>query len=102
MVYLAKRSTSQHKIDLIKKKLFIQVIYNDLTLELAFIKNRRMKIATTICSCGSTADKSLPMIYKNIKIYWIDNKILNKFFNDRGYYRDFVYKSNPKINIINF
>lgn len=108
MIYLAKRSTSQHKIDLIKKKLFIQVISNDLSLELAFIKNHRMKIARTICSFGSTVDKSLPMIYKSIKkIYWIRHKIemkknKNSVPKERWIYKDFVFKSNPKIDIINF
>ena len=69
LVYVAKRTSSEQKLQEIRKKLSVETIVFDLPLELALMANYKKKVPTIICSVGSTTNKTIPMIYKNIKAY---------------------------------
>jgi hypothetical protein len=103
LIYVAKRTSSNFKLKMIKEKLFIKVIIFDLPLELALMVNYKKKIPTIICSLGSATDKTVPMIYENIKTYWI---VMNsfktiKFFNNYfNFFKEFMLKSYSKKHII--
>jgi hypothetical protein len=74
LFYIAKRSTSNSKIALIKK-LKIKCLRFDLPLELALINNE--SIPGIVCSTGSTLLKTLPMLYDSIEYYLVD---ISSFF----------------------
>jgi len=77
LVYVAKRTTSEQKLQEIRKKLSLETILFDLPLELELIKNYKKKLPTIICSFGSTLNKTIPTIFKKIKPYYYDiNKLL--------------------------
>ena len=103
-IYIAKRTTSKKKIDLIKQKIGIEVIISDMPMELQFLNNNISKIPKIICSFGSSVDKTFPMIYKNSKSYLIiinDLKKKYKFFNNYfNLYEEIMIKSKLQKNII--
>lgn len=63
LIYVAKRTSSEKKLTLIKQKLSIDYIKFNLPLELA-IGYEYKKLPYAICSHGSTLDITLKMIYK--------------------------------------
>lgn len=67
LIYVAKRTSSEKKLNLIKQRLSIDYIKFNLPLELA-IGHEYKKLPYAICSHGSTLDITLKMIYK-IKTY---------------------------------
>lgn len=75
MIYVGKRvgkgSMSEQKMKSIEEK-SIPVVFFDLPLELALIESQPENIPTTICSFGSTLNKTLPMIYKKMEAYLVD------------------------------
>jgi hypothetical protein len=96
LLYVAKRTTSKYKINKIEDKLHIKVITSNLPLELSLMSNRQKKIPSIICSFGSTADKTIPMIYKNVKVYYaiIDELKNNKNFSNKiSFYTQFMLKA---------
>ena len=102
-IYVAKRTTSKKKIDLIKKKLDIEVIVSDLPMEIQYLNNNNLKIPSIICSCGSSVDKTFPMIYKNSKNYLMVINELTRykfFYNYFNLYEEIMLKSKLKENII--
>ena len=98
LVYIAKRTTSLEKINIIKKKLKIRTIYYKLPLELA-LSVANHKIPYYVCSFGSGLDKSLPVLFKNINCYLINIKTFEKknFFQNYSYF----FKKFHKNKIIN-
>lgn len=62
VVYVAKRTSSQQKLNLIKEKLSIDFIRFQLPLEIA-IASEYKKYPFAICSHGSTLDITLKLIY---------------------------------------
>lgn len=63
LIYIAKRTSSDKKLNLIKKNLSVDYIKFNLPLELA-IGYEYKKLPYAICSHGSTLDITLKMIYK--------------------------------------
>jgi len=98
IVYIAKRTTSFEKINIIKKNLKIKVIYYNLPLELALISGKH-KIPYYICSFGSGLDKSLPALFKDTSCYLVNVKKFEKkkFFQEYS----FFFKKFNKNKIIN-
>ena len=102
LVYIAKRTTSEKKINIIKK-IGIKVIIHDLPVELQFLKNSKTKVPEIICSFGSAADKTFPMIYKGSKVKLIIIKELIKydfFSNYFKLYKELMLKAKLEKNII--
>ena len=102
LVYIAKRTTSEKKINIIKK-IGIKVIIHDLPVELKFLKNSKTKVPEIICSFGSAADKTFPMIYKGSKVKLIIIKELIKydfFSNYFKLYKELMLKAKLEKNII--
>lgn len=62
IIYVAKRTSSQQKLDLIKEKLSIDFVKFQLPLEIAFASEYQ-KFPFAICSHGSTLDITLKLIY---------------------------------------
>lgn len=62
IIYVAKRTSSQQKLDLIKEKLSIDFVKFQLPLEIA-IASEYKKFPFAICSHGSTLDITLNLIY---------------------------------------
>ena len=81
LFYVAKRSTSEKKISLIKN-LNIDVFQFNLPLELALINNEF--IPGTICATGSTLLKTLPMLYDSIDYYLVDVSAFYNFEADKN------------------
>lgn len=103
LVYIAKRTTSDKKINLIKKKLGLKVIKNNLPMEIQFLENDDSKIPYIVCSFGSSVDKTFPMIYEYSNSYLMVIKDLKKykFFNDYfKLYRNIMTRSKLEKNII--
>ena len=104
VIYVAKRTTSTKKIELIKKKLNISTIYNNLPLELYLIYKN--KIPSSVCSFGSGADIFLPELFRNINNYLIidiDSKKYEKkkyFSLYEKYFKMFFKKYHKKNRIL--
>jgi hypothetical protein len=80
MTYIAKRSSSEEKLMLIKK-IGINVLRFDLPLEMALIYEKTLP--GVICSTGSTLLKTLPMLYDGIQFFMIDISSFYKNFSDK-------------------
>ena len=103
LVYIAKRTTSKKKIELIKKELKIKVIFSDMTMELQFLSQNSFKIPKILCSLGSSVDKTFPMIYKGSINYLMiinDLKKYDFFLNYFKLYKDLMCKSKLEKNIV--
>jgi len=81
MIYIGKRvekgKISEKKIKSIEEK-SIPVLFFDLPLELALIETKPQEMPTIICSFGSTLNKTLPMIYKEIDAYVVESDYITK------------------------
>lgn len=103
LVYIAKRTTSKKKIELIKKELKIKVIFSDMPMELQFLSQNSFKIPKILCSLGSSVDKTFPMIYKGSTNYLMiinDLKKYDFFLNYFKLYKDLMCKSKLEKNIV--
>lgn len=103
LIYIAKRTTSKKKINLIKKKLRIKIMICNLPVELEFLEKKKIEVPSIICSLGSALDKTYPMIYKQSKNYLVIDKELKKykfFHNYSKLYKELMLKSKLKKNII--
>jgi hypothetical protein len=72
-------------------------------MEIQYLNNNNLKIPSIICSCGSSVDKTFPMIYKNSKNYLMVIKELTRykfFYNYFNLYEEIMLKSKLKENII--
>jgi len=77
LVYVAKRSTSEKKISLLKN-IPMPVIVLDVPMELVFIKYPTSVVPTVICSLGSTVNKTMPLIYNDMKSVLIEMVNMHK------------------------
>tara|TARA_A100001015_G_scaffold275296_1_gene332466 strand:- start:318 stop:1346 length:1029 start_codon:yes stop_codon:yes gene_type:complete len=103
LIYVAKRTTSKLKINLIEKKIGINVITSDMPMELQFLNLNDTKVPKIICSFGSSVDKTFPMIYKNTQSYLIIINDLKKyqFFNNYfKLYEEIMFRSKLEDKII--
>ena len=73
LIYVTKRTTSEKKISMLKKK-SIDCVSFDLPLEIALFIYSNKSIPKDFCSFGSTLDKTLPLLYKNLKVHLINFK----------------------------
>ena len=72
-------------------------------VELQFLKNSKFKVPEIICSFGSAADKTFPMIYKGSKVNLIIIRELIKydfFSNYFKFYKELMFKAKLEKNII--
>lgn len=101
LIYIAKRSTSQKKIQLLKQNLIDVFIFN-LPIELALLKDKKNDIPWGICSFGSTTNKTLSNIYPNIKsfLFVIKNFSEDKDLNNDMRYSYLLAKHDKKTKII--
>ena len=76
LIYIAKRTSSEVKLNKIKNDLSVEVINFDLPLELALLEYH--KLPSIVCSLGSTLNKTLPMIYNKINTYLINVNEIEK------------------------
>lgn len=100
LFYIAKRSSSDKKLLLIKN-LNIKVLQFNLPLELALIKNDF--IPGSICALGPTLLKTLPLFYKHIEYFIIDVTSLYHFQDEKvefKYIKSFCSKYTMKTIVI--
>ena len=64
---MLREQHQKKKIDLIKKKLDIEVIVSDLPMEIQYLNIHNLKIPSIICSFGSSVDKNIPNDIQKIK-----------------------------------
>lgn len=50
----------------------IRCVAFDVPFEIALVQGREKNIASIICSCGSTLNKTLPLIFPEIESYFVD------------------------------
>lgn len=103
LFYVAKRTTSQKKINIIKSELGLKVITNNLPIEIQFLEKNIYKIPNIICSFGSSVDKTFPMIYEKSSCYLMIINDLRKYkFFDHYFdlFKDIMIKSKLKKNIV--
>jgi len=100
MFYIAKRSSSIKKLDLISKA-GIDVLTFDLPLEIALMNEKILP--GIICAPGSTLLKTLPMLYDKIECYQIEMTDFFKFedaIEQAEFIQEFIKGTNIKtINI---
>jgi hypothetical protein len=94
LIYISKRTTSDKKLNLIKKKLSIDYVKFSLPLELA-ISEEFKKLPFAICSHGSALDITLKQIY-NIKSYLYFPKGYEKLFH-LDYSNNYIIVSKSEI-----
>jgi hypothetical protein len=99
LIYIAKRTSSDQKLILIKKKLLIECIRFSLPLEIALGKEYK-KIPFAICSHGGTLNITLKKIYNIKSIIFIPKKY-KKYKEDIFSYNinKLIFESYKKINI---
>lgn len=96
MTYIAKRSSSIEKLDLLRKA-DISVVRFDLPLEIALMSQNNLP--SIICSTGSTLLKTLPMLYSGIQYYLLD---ISSLYSDQAdieeanFTKDFLNNKNIK------
>ena len=81
LIYIAKRTSSNKKLDLIKKKLSMKCIRFNLPLEIA-VGTVYKKIPYAVCSFSSTANFTLKKIYNIKSYYFFPKKYKKKVFFD--------------------
>ena len=104
MIYLAKRSASNNKLNKIKS-LNIMVLSVDLPFELFVISENLRNFPMNICTIGSsTIIKSATLISKKIKFYIFDcsNYFLKNKINMNLKYSDIFLKNSKNVNLIKF
>mgnify|MGYP001343643183 CR=1 FL=1 len=97
LIYIAKRTTSDEKLILIKKKLLIDFIKFNLPLELAICYEYK-KLPYAHCSHGGTLHTTLKKIYNIKSVVYVPHKFRHSIYSNS--YND--YKVNFKKETVKF
>ena len=103
LIYVAKRTSSIEKLNLIEKKIGVEVINFKLPLELALLTGQS-KIPYAIVSLGSTLNQTLPMLFNKIKSFHVNvNNIAKRkdLEEDNTFSKEIFLMSDHHENIIN-